>query len=121
MLSAEAYEKLLEELETERTLNSTHQGLLEALRSGQVSASELVAGLKPDPLGPATPAREAFAQLDRRFDGTQEEEGFMTYEIELHPRAIADLDAIEQALSACSERDGPPDLRAPQGRHSQLG
>ncbi len=67
VLSAEAYEKLLEELETERTLNSTHQGLLEALRRGQVSASELVAGLKPDPLGPATPAREAFAQLDRRF------------------------------------------------------
>ncbi len=28
----------------------------------------------------------------------------MTYEIELHPRAIADLDAIEQALSAYSEQ-----------------
>ena len=67
VLSAEAYEKLLEELETERTLNSTHQGALEALRSGQVSAGELVANLKPDPAGAATPARDAFIHLERKF------------------------------------------------------
>ncbi len=67
LLSAEAYENFMEELETERTLNATHQGALEALRSGQIAANELIASLKPEGWQASVSAREAFAQLERKF------------------------------------------------------
>jgi PHD/YefM family antitoxin component YafN of YafNO toxin-antitoxin module len=67
VLSAEAYQKLLEELEFIRTLNAAHEGALDALRSGKVTAKDLIASLKPPPEGSAIPAQEAFALLERKF------------------------------------------------------
>jgi len=67
VLSAAAYEKLIEELETERTLNVSGNSALEMLRSGQVSAADLMASLKPNPHVATIPAAEAFAQLERRI------------------------------------------------------
>lgn len=66
-MSAEAYQKLLDELEVVRTLNAAHEDALDALRTGRVSAEDLIASLKPPPEGSAIPAREAFALLERKF------------------------------------------------------
>ena len=66
VLSAGAYEKLIEELETERTLNVAGAVPLEMFRTGQISADELKSILKPNPEARGIPVEEAFAQFDRR-------------------------------------------------------
>ena len=67
VLSAQAYEKLLEELELEKTLNVAGNGPLEALRSGQISARDLMASLQPNPHAASIPMEEAFAQIEQRI------------------------------------------------------
>ena len=67
VMSAESYEKLIEELEQEKTLDVAGNGTLEALRSGQISVKELKASLQPNPAAAAIPAKEAFAEIERRI------------------------------------------------------
>jgi len=66
VLSAEAYEALIEKYETEKTQNIAGGVMLEMLRTGQVSADELKASLKPNPDAQGLPAEEAFSQMRRR-------------------------------------------------------
>ena len=67
ILSAAAYEKLIEELETEKTQNLAGSVSLEMLRSGQITGDELKATLQPNPQAQGIPAEEAFAEIDRRI------------------------------------------------------
>jgi PHD/YefM family antitoxin component YafN of YafNO toxin-antitoxin module len=67
VMSAAAYEKLIEELETERTLNVAGNSALELLRSGAISARDLSASLKPNPHVKSMPAAEAFAELEKQI------------------------------------------------------
>jgi PHD/YefM family antitoxin component YafN of YafNO toxin-antitoxin module len=68
VLSAEAYQKLLEELEVQKTLNVAGNSLLEAMRAGQFSVKDVMASLKPNPHAALIPAEEAFARLERKFE-----------------------------------------------------
>jgi PHD/YefM family antitoxin component YafN of YafNO toxin-antitoxin module len=69
ILSAAAYQTLIEELETERILNIVHQSTLEQLRAGDVSPEALIKSMKPQPDMRPIPAEQAFAELERRIHG----------------------------------------------------
>ena len=67
VLSADAYEKLVEEMENQKTNAIAANVLLEMFHSGQITAEELKAQLKTNPNAQSLPAEEAFAQLDKKF------------------------------------------------------
>jgi PHD/YefM family antitoxin component YafN of YafNO toxin-antitoxin module len=68
VLSAEMYQKMLEEIDLGKTYQAIDRGLLESLRTGELSAEELIKVLRPNPQAAGIPAGQAFAELERRFD-----------------------------------------------------
>ena len=68
VLSPRAYQKLLDDLELAETLNTVHVSTLEALRSGQITADQLIPSLTPRPEYASVPAEQAFAELDVRIN-----------------------------------------------------
>ena len=69
IMSAEAYEKLIDDLETFKTLNIAHQGSLEMLRAGRVSPEALIRELRSQPSAASIPAEKVFAELERKLLG----------------------------------------------------
>jgi PHD/YefM family antitoxin component YafN of YafNO toxin-antitoxin module len=67
VLSAAAYQQMLDELELARAQNAVSGGVLEAFRAGKVSAGELLEHLQPQPQFAGIPADKAFAALERKF------------------------------------------------------
>lgn len=68
ILSTRAYQRLLNDLELAETLNTVHGSTLEALRSGQITADQLIQNLVPRPEYASVPADQAFAELDERIN-----------------------------------------------------
>ena len=67
ILSAAAYEELIEELETIRTQNISSQNALELFRTGRITADELARELRPVPEALGIPVDQAFAELRRKI------------------------------------------------------
>ena len=67
VISADAYEKLIEEMEVLKTLNIVHQSALESFRAGEISADELRRELRPQPQMAGIPVDRAFAELERKI------------------------------------------------------
>jgi PHD/YefM family antitoxin component YafN of YafNO toxin-antitoxin module len=69
IMSAGTYERLVDDLETFKTMNVAHQSMLEMLRAGEVSPDALIRELRPQSSAASIPAQKAFADLERKLLG----------------------------------------------------